>query len=189
MDSKYRKDVMISSTGIAGSMTTTRFFDTLPTLSQTGIMAGRVAGRYAAALQLLSINTIWTSSGSMVATEGPFARQAAGVPDGAAIAATYDKELKDASRSGSSGANQRHIAQFNTIMAHREAFPPGEFYLHTELGDGASITTRIPPAGAATRPPAPSKISITVASIFANLQTAAGGVATASLQAVYAEWS
>lgn len=36
-----------------------------------------------------------------------------------------------------------------TIVANRGKFPPGEFYIHTELPDGASIATFIPAVGAA----------------------------------------
>jgi hypothetical protein len=173
---------MISSTGVAGSMTRAAG------IWQTSMSAVRVTGRYADALQLLSINAIRTKSGSD--SLGGFA-PGGGLADAAEIASTYSRELDAAGRAnpGSSDANQRHIAQYNTIMAHRGSFPPGGFYLHTELGDGASITTYVPPVGETARPPASSKISITVASIVANIQTAAGGVAVASLQAAYAEWS
>lgn len=40
------------------------------------------------------------------------------------------------------------VAMYETIVANRGKFPPGEFYIHTELPDGASITTFIPAAGA-----------------------------------------
>jgi hypothetical protein len=169
---------MISSAGIAGRMAQAAG------TWQASMSAVRATGRYADALQLLSINAIWKRSGSD--SLGGFA-PGGGPADAAAIASTYSRELDAAGRAnpGSSDANQRHIAQYNTIIAHRGSFPPGGFYLHTELGDGASITTYVPPVGETARPPAPSKISITVA----NIQTAAGGVAVASLQAAYAEWS
>lgn len=43
--------------------------------------------------------------------------------------------------------NSRHIALFETIMANRDRFPSEEFFIHTELEGGASITTRIPALG------------------------------------------
>lgn len=42
--------------------------------------------------------------------------------------------------------NIRHIATAETIIANRQAFPPGEFAIHTELPGGGSITTFIPAA-------------------------------------------
>ncbi|MGO6851730.1 hypothetical protein ELH26_07905 [Rhizobium leguminosarum] len=44
--------------------------------------------------------------------------------------------------------NGRHNALADTIIANRESFPPEEFTIHTDLPDGASITTIIPSAAA-----------------------------------------
>lgn len=45
--------------------------------------------------------------------------------------------------------NARHNALVDVIMAHRYAFPLEEFTVHTDLPDGASITTIIPSAASA----------------------------------------
>lgn len=42
--------------------------------------------------------------------------------------------------------NAKHIALVDVIVANREAFPPEEFTVQTELWDGGSITTTIPSA-------------------------------------------
>lgn len=40
--------------------------------------------------------------------------------------------------------NGKHIALVHTIMEHRTKFPPEEFTIHTDLPNGASITSTIP---------------------------------------------
>ncbi|MDH4981603.1 hypothetical protein [Hyphomicrobium sp. D-2] len=40
--------------------------------------------------------------------------------------------------------NSRHLAMVEVIYANRSAFPPGEFAIHTQMPDGASITSFIP---------------------------------------------
>ncbi len=76
-----------------------------------------------------------------------------------AFGTAYAKAITEltgfATKSGFSGEGQAHTAQYNaahialveTIMANRERFPEEGFAIHTELGDGASITTYITPIG------------------------------------------
>lgn len=51
---------------------------------------------------------------------------------------------------GISPNNAMHIALVETIMGNRDRFPPEEFFIETELGDGAFIKTTIPALGAKT---------------------------------------
>jgi hypothetical protein len=45
---------------------------------------------------------------------------------------------------GISSENASHNALVEVIMQNRDKFPPGEFTIHTQLPDGASVTTIIP---------------------------------------------
>jgi hypothetical protein len=46
---------------------------------------------------------------------------------------------------GISSDNAKHIALVETILQNRDKFPPQSFSIRTDLGDGASIDTFIPP--------------------------------------------
>ena len=100
------------------------------------------------------------------------------------IARDFESQLAIAKKQpGISDANARHNAQYETIMANRADFPPSEFYIHTELGDGASVTTTIPAIGTAPADSwAPSREIVTAARL-------AAGVPMASVVAAYAEWN
>ena len=68
-----------------------------------------------------------------------------------AFSQTYEAVMQlDASKYGQLAHpnNVRHIALVETITANRGDFPPEEFTIHTDLPDGASITTTIPSAAA-----------------------------------------
>jgi hypothetical protein len=60
----------------------------------------------------------------------------------------FAAKMEDEDLSGMHPDNARHIALYETIVANREKFPPGEFYIHTELPGGGSITTFISAIGA-----------------------------------------
>ena len=66
----------------------------------------------------------------------------------AQFADIFAAKMADEDLSGMHPDNARHIALYETIVANRDKFPPGEFYIHTELPGGGSITTLIPAIGA-----------------------------------------
>ncbi|MGE0025305.1 MAG: hypothetical protein AB7S70_16920 [Hyphomicrobium sp.] len=74
------------------------------------------------------------------------------------LGATYTAELARGNADGSAapaGVAARsvaHNALYATIMAHRASFPPDRFAILTDLGNGASITTEVPPAAARPDP-------------------------------------
>ena len=107
--------------------------------------------------------------------------------DVAALAkiATDYRRNQDVARSTPdiSDANARHIAQYETIVANRSSFPPEEFYIHTELGGGASVTTTIPAIGKSNE----STSAPSDAIVFAA--RSASGVPASQLYAAYSEWN
>lgn len=61
--------------------------------------------------------------------------------------AFFEEAMDAGFRSSAEGIhpdNGKHNALVHTIMEHRKKFPPEEFTIHTDLPDGASITTTIP---------------------------------------------
>ena len=66
----------------------------------------------------------------------------------AQFADIFAAKMADEDLSGIHPDNARHIALYETIVANRDKFPPGEFYIHTELPGGGSITTFIAAIGA-----------------------------------------
>ncbi|MBB4185347.1 hypothetical protein [Sinorhizobium terangae] len=62
---------------------------------------------------------------------------------------SYDAAMKrGATLGGIHPDNAKHIALADLIIKHRQSFPPEEFTIHTDLPDGASITTTIPSVAA-----------------------------------------
>lgn len=59
--------------------------------------------------------------------------------------AFYKEEMSRVAPDGTriSSDNGKHIALVHTIMANRADFPPQEFHIRTDLGDGAFIDTTI----------------------------------------------
>ena len=101
------------------------------------------------ALHFLS-SSVFKASSASVAN----ALAAAFTPNGElqkAFSSRYDVAMDSAAKEYSGGIhpdNARHIALVDTITANRESFPPEEFTVHTDLPDGASITTTIPSVAA-----------------------------------------
>lgn len=99
------------------------------------------------------------------------------------LAAQFAARMKEAG--GASGIhpdNARHNALAETIFANRGQFPPGEFYIRTELPDGASITTYIPAIGApadaapAWSQPAQTGIDARARAVIAEAMLAVGSL-------------
>ena len=68
----------------------------------------------------------------------------------AAFATAYGAGAEDSSNVPAQ-RNQAHTALVETIVSNRSSFPAAGFSIHTDLGDGTSVTTAIPPAnGSAT---------------------------------------
>lgn len=108
-------------------------------------------------LMLLKGRQPAASAAESFISSGAFSVRSGGVLDGllslfaddADLAAQFKTAAREAGKlPGIHPDNARHIAMYETIVANRGKFPPGEFYIHTELPDGASITTFIPAAGA-----------------------------------------
>lgn len=61
--------------------------------------------------------------------------------------AFFEEAMNAGFRSSAEGIhadNGKHIALVHTIMKHRTEFPPEEFTIHTDFGNGGYITTTIP---------------------------------------------
>jgi hypothetical protein len=56
----------------------------------------------------------------------------------------FDDIMRRNATAGMHKDNAKHVALTDVIMNNRKMFPPESFEIHTELPDGASITTKIP---------------------------------------------
>lgn len=142
--------------------------------------ASMFMSRYGPALSLIGAST---ASAAHFSIPGAGGREPPGAAELHKIATDYDAAFAAArARDGTSDANARHVAQFETIMANRSSFPPGEFVLHTELDGGASLTTTVPAAGVS-----PLGIAAPPAGlVLGGLEGA--GVSLSVASAAYAEW-
>jgi hypothetical protein len=156
--------------------------------SAAGIGANwQLAGRQAAALAVLGISDVLSARGTVSIAASPDSAAPAALRG---LAADFRGALADARERhpGISSAHARHIAQAETIFANRGMFPPQGFHIHTDLGDGASITSHIPPV-ARVPEPAAVKFSQAASGLVAEMGGIRSAVSTAQLQALYAEWA
>lgn len=156
--------------------------------SGVGQGTGPLSGRHAVALSLLGFASARAGQGE--SWQLPASSAAGGDPALAGLAADFRAHYASAKeKDGMSDANARHIAGYETIMANRSSFPPGPFYIHTDLGDGASITTLVPGIGgqAPAEPPSQPRFQLTS---VPPMETSPGPtVDMASVAAAYAEWA
>lgn len=91
-----------------------------------------------------------------------------GSPDLLAQFEAFYTAIEHGDRPPTFDANSRHIATYETIIANRDAFPPGEFAIHTELPGGGSITTFIPAADGSTNASFEAEVATALQQVGAN---------------------